>query len=495
MIQWEDVTKFVKDIYNYNIERIPTLDNTPDKICQSICAFSNDIAGSFKSGYIIIGAKENGKLQGLNATDMMLEQIYSMQNNGNIFPYPQMEVQKFTLPDGDVIMIEVIPSEYPPVRYNGKVWIRVGNKKSIAYEAEEKKLIERRYKLARSFDSQPSFYLKLDSIDLSLIKEKYAPLALKKGVKFSDKNTKNILESIRLYDSRYNRPTNAALLLFGKETKSSFPGAFIRYARFEGETKSSKLIITKDINGNICDQINQIDTFLEENYSKEDIKISVIKELLINALMHRDYQSNTPIQIYEFCNHIEILNPGGLYGKVSPENFPNINDYRNPILAEAIKIMGNCNGISSGIISAQTKLNELGNYTLYFDWTLITGFKIVLKNRINNETNTVSILKKKKQLTKLNINSNLEDNNDSVKTPVNDTENKSKNNTINLLRLNRATQDILKIIKKNPGSSAPLIANKTGKSLPTIKRYLAELKSQNIIEFIGAPKNGGYFLK
>ena len=152
--------------------------------------------------------------------------------------------------------------------------------------------------------------------------------------------------SLRLYDSRYDGPTNGAMLLFGKNVKSDFPGSFIRYAKFEGDNKGSKIISSKDINGSIFELLTQIDQFLAANYPDSSTNIEVIRELLINALMHRDYQSNTPIQILEFENHLEILSPGGLYGKVSPENFPNINDYRNPVIAETLKILGNSKGIA-----------------------------------------------------------------------------------------------------------------------------------------------------
>lgn len=49
---------------------------------------------------------------------------------------------------------------------------------------------------------------------------------------------------------------------------------------------------------------------------------SAVQELLYNAIIHRDYQSNAPIKFYEFSDRIEITNPGGLYGDARPENFP-----------------------------------------------------------------------------------------------------------------------------------------------------------------------------
>ncbi|HKL91910.1 MAG TPA: ATP-binding protein [Bacteroidales bacterium] len=57
----------------------------------------------------------------------------------------------------------------------------------------------------------------------------------------------------------------------------------------------------------------------------------------------------------------EIQNPDGLYGKVSPANFPNVSDYRNPFIAEAMKILGYVNRFSRGIYRVQKKLVENGN--------------------------------------------------------------------------------------------------------------------------------------
>ncbi len=63
----------------------------------------------------------------------------------------------------------------------------------------------------------------------------------------------------------------------------------------------------------------------------------------MNAVLHRDYQSTSPIRYYQFSDRIEIQSPGGLYGDASPENFPRVNAYRNPIIAEAMHVLGYVN--------------------------------------------------------------------------------------------------------------------------------------------------------
>ena len=104
-----------------------------------------------------------------------------------------------------------------------------------------------------------------------------------------------------------------------------------------------------------------------------------IRELLLNACMHRDMQSNTPLRFYEFASHLEILNAGGLYGNARPENFPGVNDYRNPLVACAMKTLGYVNMFNRGVGQVQTDLQENGNLPAEFNVNLITAFKVDVK--------------------------------------------------------------------------------------------------------------------
>ena len=101
-----------------------------------------------------------------------------------------------------------------------------------------------------------------------------------------------------------------------------------------------------------------------------------IRELLMNAVMHRDLQTNMPVRFYQFENRIEIMNPGGLYGKARPENFPFVNDYRNPIISEAMKILGYVNKFNRGIDRVQKMLNDNGNPPAIFDVDKLTVFAV-----------------------------------------------------------------------------------------------------------------------
>jgi ATP-dependent DNA helicase RecG len=92
--------------------------------------------------------------------------------------------------------------------------------------------------------------------------------------------------------------------------------------------------------------------------------------------MHRDYQSNMPIRLYQFDDYIEVMNAGGLYGDARPENFPSVNDYRNPLIAEAMRVMKYVNKFNRGIIRVQEMLKYNGNPQAEFDINAITAFRV-----------------------------------------------------------------------------------------------------------------------
>lgn len=107
---------------------------------------------------------------------------------------------------------------------------------------------------------------------------------------------------------------------------------------------------------------------------------TAIRELVMNGCMHRDLQSNMPLRIYEFAHYLEITNAGGLYGNARPENFPTINDYRNPLIASAMKTMGYVNMFNRGVGQVQTDLKENGNPPAEFVVNLITAFRVNVKD-------------------------------------------------------------------------------------------------------------------
>jgi ATP-dependent DNA helicase RecG len=66
-------------------------------------------------------------------------------------------------------------------------------------------------------------------------------------------------------------------------------------------------------------------------------------------------------RVYLFSDHLEIQNPGGLYGEATKRNFPEVNAYRNPVIADALKTLGFVNRFGRGVLRARQLLAENGN--------------------------------------------------------------------------------------------------------------------------------------
>jgi len=130
MISKDELEKLLLDLENSRIERTISLTNT-DKFGEAICAFSNDFPDTKQAGYLIIGANDNGSRSGLKVTDQLQINIAAIRSDGNIQPQPAMSIEKFTFPDGELLVAEVQPSNLPPVRYKSKIWIRVGAEKQL----------------------------------------------------------------------------------------------------------------------------------------------------------------------------------------------------------------------------------------------------------------------------------------------------------------------------------------------------------------------------
>ena len=123
-----------------------------------------------KPGYLFIGADNDGKPSGLHYNDDLQKDLAGIRSEGNILPQPVMQVYKVTLPEGDIAVIEVQPSKLPPVRFRGRIWIRVGARKAIANEEEERILMERLEFKTPNFESEPCLSATLEDLDLDIFR-------------------------------------------------------------------------------------------------------------------------------------------------------------------------------------------------------------------------------------------------------------------------------------------------------------------------------------
>ena len=350
-------SEFLKSLMaSGEIDRVEMTRSTSnvDKFREAICSFSNDMAGKGEPGYLLIGVDEKDASFRLPITDDLLQQFAAYRSDGQILPLPVLNVSKVPHPDGggDVLVVEVRPHDMPPVRYKGRVHIRVGPRKDTASEAEERVPMERRAAKFPTFDATPCPEGDLKRLDLETFRQTYRPQAVEEEVIAANhRETKEQLAALRFYSLKRDCPTNAGMLVFAYDPLDLYPGAKVQFVQYDGAGLADDVIAEKTFTGNLITVLSEMDSFLKGRFTQKPVAVSTLREqavydfppeaiceLLMNAILHRDYQSTSPVRFYQFSDRIAIQNPGGLHGDASPQNFPRVNTYRNPIIAEAMHV-------------------------------------------------------------------------------------------------------------------------------------------------------------
>lgn len=374
MISEDELRRLLAEGEADRIERTTSTKDT-DKFSEAVTAFANDLPDHRLPGYLVVGVNDNGRPSGLEVTDKLLQNLGALRSDGNIQPLPSLNVAKFSLPGGDIAVVEVLPSDLPPVRYKGRVCIRVGPRKGVATEQDERILTEKRIAHARTFDALPCFDSSMDALAIDLFQNTYlSQVVAAEVIAENSRDLASQLASLRFYDLKRGCPTNAGILLFGKNPLEWLPGAYIQFLRLEGATLTSEVLVEKSLSGDLLTVLRELESLVDLHIESRPVTESALRErqavnyprvalreLLMNAVLHRSYESNTPIRFYWFSDRVEIQSPGGLYGEASPENFPYQNSYRNPVLAEAMKALGFVNRFGRGVLRAQEALERNGN--------------------------------------------------------------------------------------------------------------------------------------
>ncbi len=504
MLTESELRKMLMDLESETVERTRAFDKA-DKIGQAISAFANDLGGHKKPGYLLLGVENDGRIFGKRIDGEQLTSLGTLKTDGTLLPPPAMAINTIHFPEGDVVVIEVFPSAYPPIRYRGQVWVRVGARKALASEEDLHILAERRQAAGVRFEECPCPAARLDDMDLDLFRNLYLPRAIKAEVIDDDERPiKEQMAALRFYDRKTDSPTNLGLLLFGRHPEMYIPSAYLQYVKFDSINNGGTILAEHAYKGPLIQTIAELDAFVKVGISSpRPVKISALqektvcdypdwsmRELLLNAVIHRDYQiGNAPVKFYEYSNRIELSNPGGLYGQANPENFPYVNDYRNPLLAEAMKIMGYVNKYNRGIAKIKKEMESNGNPPPVFDVNKITEFRVTLRPSVG-EIKTQNGEVRGEIKAKNGEVGEIKAQNGEINGEVGEI--KAQNGEING---DSGEIKIYDAIANNPGIKREALLLMTGISLRTIDRIVKRLTDDKKIEYRGSKRTGGWFVR
>lgn len=373
MLTEEELRALLADVESDRVERTVAFEKG-DKFAEAVCAFANDLPNHRAPGYLIVGARDDGRVAGVEISDKLLQTLAALRDQGQILPPPALAVEKVELAEGAVAVVTVQPSDIPPVRYKGRICVRVGPRRGYATEQEERILSERRAALVATYDVRPVPGSSTADLTLRLFDDYRAKALPADVIEANHRTTDEALAALRFFDLRRGEVTVAGVLTFGSNPRYFLPGAYVQFLKFPGTALSDTPDDQLEVSGDIASVIRVLHdkmksynrTRMEPGEGLKDRLLHdypewALRELVHNAVIHRDYASTTPIRVYWFDDRIEIQNPGGLHGHLTPALIRVTNSYRNPVLAEACKVLGYVNKFGHGIARADKLLEDNGN--------------------------------------------------------------------------------------------------------------------------------------
>lgn len=376
----EALERVLVDLESDRVERKESFrGDAPTKVREAVCAFANDLPGHGLPGIVFIGVRDDGKLAGVTVTDELLRQLSDIRTDGNIVPPPSLIVEKRLLRGAEVAVITVSPADAPPVRYKGRIWIRVGPRRGLASAQDERVLNERRRHRDRPFDVQQVPSSTLEDLDRRRFVDEYLGHAVAPDVLAANERSEReqLAATKMVWTADDPTPTVLGVLVLCPRARDFLAGAYIQFLRIAGRDLADPVVDELAVDGTVSDVLRRIDEKLT-SHNRVGVNISkgaieqrtfiypavALQQLVRNAVLHRSYEAtNAPVRVTWYDDRIEIGNPGGPFGTVTPENFgqPGRTDYRNPNLAEALRVLGFVQRFGVGIATARRALVDNGN--------------------------------------------------------------------------------------------------------------------------------------
>lgn len=276
--------------------------------------------------------------------------------------------------------------------------------------------------------------------------------------------------------------TNGAIALFGKDPYKFFNHCRVRLARFEG-TIMDRFRDQAVIDANLFQQLQAIEDFCrkhmfmsgdQDQFDSKNVltvPLKVVREAALNLLIHRTWWSEgrTP-SVNIFDDRVEFMNPGAFPPGTTPADFRHRphSVLVNEVIANALFKGGKTEGWGRGILDIFTLCKEAGLPEPEYDFVpnfvcLTIRFKEPLTPHLSGDKKDDRINDK--------LNDRL---NEELSAPVRST---------------------YLLVRENPGIQRKELSEKSGKSIPTIDRHLAELQEKGFVVHEGSRKTGGYYAK
>ncbi|MFZ0565001.1 MAG: RNA-binding domain-containing protein [Chlamydiales bacterium] len=438
-----------------------------DSIASEMAALANS-----QGGKIIIGITDNGLVKGVSREDVnRINQLISNAASQHVRSPLSVKTENILLESQKIIVVVKVPSgiDKPYFDRHGVIWLKCGS---------DKRRINSKEELRRLFQLSCQFHA--DELPTKAGIEALDPLPFRDFLRNvytqelpnSKSDLVRLLQNMNLATEE-GRLNLAGLLIFAEQPEKYQPQFVIKAVSYPGtDIHAREYRDSEDFAGPLQKIFTNSLAFILRNLHKvqgtqgvntpgiPEIPLIVFEELLVNALVHRDYMISAPIRLFVFDNRVEIISPGHLPNNLTVEKIQTGNSIiRNPILTSFVaKGLLPYRGLGSGI---QRAIKE---------WPKIS-FKDDRDGCLFNC-----------QIARIQREASL---------PHPD-KGAFKGAFKGALDLTHTQQLILSEIQQNPNTSYDDLVIRVGKDRRTIGRNIEKLKDKGFLKRIGSKKSGAW---
>lgn len=361
---------------------------------KTISAFSNT-----QGGLLIFGVEDKTReIKGIDNIEETSEKISKMIND-RISPRPNFEIRTETKCDKDILIVEVTAGPTPPYyccsEGNKEVFIRSGESTIIAAQNELSNLILKGKNI--TYDQIETEY-KINDVSFTLLDATF------KDETGNDINKEKDYISFGLIKN--GNLTNAGLLL---ADQSLLKQSRVICTKWNGLEKGTigEAIDDKEYTGSIISILKNVETFIINNskkswqiegmqrVEKEEYPLKAVREVIVNALMHRDYQIiGSEIHIDMYDDRLEIVSPGGMYDgsfiqELDIKRVPSMR--RNVVIADVFTRLHYMDRRGSGLSRILNEYNDFDKKPKFYSTN--SSFSVIFPNK-GYQKNNIDIKEK-----------------------------------------------------------------------------------------------------
>ncbi len=448
--------------------------------CQTLCAFLND-----QGGWVFLGVKNDGRLIGQMVTDPTRQEI---ANELRKFEPPVSIEVNYVPIEGEkfVIAMRASAGNHIPYIYDGRPYYRLESSTSVMPQHLYEQLIVKRGQLNHTWEEFLADAYTIEDLDHDEIRKtvKQGVVAKRLPEAALKEDIVNILSRLKLVKN--GKLKNAAVVLYANEMDSDFLQCMIKMARFKGTSKLDDFIDNQQFHGNAFQIFEQASNFMGKHLNiassfhdnsfvradKFTVPVLAVREAMINAVCHRNYQNASAISLAIFDDRMEIWNSGVLPKELDLEGLKEKHESypRNKLIARTLYKLGYIERWGNGTLKIFDECREHGIPSPVFEeYSSGLSVQFIFEEPIGPRLGVKKKQHSNKRAKKLSI----------------------------LESLSNRQREIINIIEKNDNLKASDIMEKLLEppAERTLRKDLLVLKKLDLIDFRGQTRSRVWYLK